>query len=145
MNTNQLLQTLIDAKGYESVNIDELNDSLDQLLEEYNAPKVPSSEVERIIRDANRDLMVGTWFLLKIGNSLFISKEKPEKTNTAWTIRKLDPTGWLQLNDDGSRFMKPPYSALTREDFNCLKLPEVTEEDSPLEIEIMPSGNVYFY
>lgn len=150
MNANQLLlQTLINAKGYESVNIDELNDSLDQLLEEYsapNVPKVPPSEIETIIKDANSSLIVGNWFLLKHGGHLYISKEKPLRIDSKnWTLEGLDHSGWMQLDEDGNTFWKAPYSALKREDFNCLELPEILDEDSPLEIEIMKSGNVYYY
>lgn len=69
MNENQLLQTLVDDKGVELVNIDELNAGLDRLLDEYNtpnAPKVPPSEIETIIKDANSNLIVGNWFYLNM-------------------------------------------------------------------------------
>lgn len=146
MNANQLLQALINAKGDKPVDIDELNAGLDQLLEEYNTPKVPSSEIETMIKDANKDLIVGNWFLLKHGGHLYISKEKPLRIDSKnWTLEGLDHSGWLQLDEDGNTFWKAPYSALKKEDFNCLELPEILDEDSPLEIEIMKSGNVYYY
>lgn len=149
MNENQLLQTLVDDKGVELVNIDELNAGLDRLLDEYNtpnAPKVPPSEIETIIKDANSNLIVGNWFLLKHGGHLYVSKEKPLRISSKnWILEGLDHTGWLQLDEDGNTFWKVPYSVLKREDFNCLELPEILDEDSLLEIEIMKSGNVYFY
>ena len=146
MNANQLLQALINTEDTEPVNIDELNASLDQLLEEYNSPKVSPSEVETVIKDTNRNLIVGNWFLLKHGGHLYISKQKPLRIDsTNWTLEGLAHSGWMQLDEDGSTFYHAPYSALKREDFNLLELPEVIEEDSPLEIEIMKSGNVYYY
>lgn len=106
---------------------------------------VPS---EKILEDLDKcisRLLVGTWFLLKENGHIYISKEEPTRVKSAWTLKSLKPIGWLQLDEDGSRFFAPPYSALTREMFNKLQLPEVLEENVPLEIEIMPSGNVYFY
>lgn len=84
--------------------------------------------------------------LLKHGGHLYVSKEKPLRISSKnWILEGLDHTGWLQLDEDGNTFWKVPYSVLKREDFNCLELPEILDEDSLLEIEIMKSGNVYFY
>lgn len=120
----------------EQVNIAELNDELDELLQE--SAKESSCSIN--------PLLVGTWFMVKIHNHIYVCKEQPERVGAAaWRIKALNPSGWLQLDEDGQKFGKLPYSDLTREEFNKLDLPEVTEENSPLEIEIMKSGNIYYY
>ena len=129
--------------------ISELNADLDQLLKdcaEATKVKIPSSEIEDIMDRALDNLIVGNWFLLRHGGHLYISKEKPLRIDSKnWTLEGLDHSGWMQLDEDGNTFWKAPYSALKREDFNRLELPEIVEEDSPIEIEIMKSGNVYYY
>ena len=118
------------------VNNVKLNDKLDELLQE---------SAEESSYSVN-PLLVGTWFMVKTHNHIYICKEEPEKVgSTAWRIKCLNPSGWLELDEDGQKFGKLPYSRLNREEFNKLDLPEVTEENSPLEIEIMKSGNVYYY
>jgi hypothetical protein len=118
------------------VDIDELNDELDELLQE--SAKESSCSIN--------PLLVGTWFMVKALNHTYICKEQPERVgSSAWRIKCLNPSGWLALDEDGQQFGKLPYSDLSREEFNKLDLPEVTEENSPLEIEIMKSGNVYYY
>ena len=119
------------------VDIDELNNELDGLLQE--SAEESSCSIN--------PLLVGTWFMVKAFNHTYICKERPERVgSTGWRIKCLDPSGWLALDDeDGQQFGKFPYSDLSREEFNKLDLPEVTDENSPLEIEIMKSGNVYFY
>ena len=106
---------------------------------------VPSEKILEDLDKCINRLLIGTWFLLKENGHIYVSKEKPVRVNTVWMLKGIGPIGFLQLDEDGSRFFAPPYSALTREMFNKLQLPEVLEENVPLEIEIMPSGNVYFY
>lgn len=100
--------------------------------------------------------LIGTWFLVKNHST----EEGPYSQDTM--IVKADSvtaegapegsfraihssSGWMSLDKENDGFIAKEYRDLTPADFNALKLPKVTVENSPLEIEIMPSGNVYFY
>lgn len=97
--------------------------------------------------------LVGTWFLVRNKNdqALMVTKAKAV-TPSSWSEGSFQAegseVGWMTI-DSGitSNFRKfiGEFSKLTPEDFKLLDLPEVTYENSPVEIEIMPSGNVYFY
>ena len=97
--------------------------------------------------------LVGTWFLVrnKGDQALMVTKAEaviPSSWNEGSFQTEGSEVGWMTI-DSGitSNFRKfiGEFSELTPEDFKSLDLPEVTYENSPLEIEIMPSGNVYFY
>jgi hypothetical protein len=93
--------------------------------------------------------LVGTWFLVrnKSDNALMITKAEkviPSEWNSGSFQAEGSTCGWMCLSESSRRFYGE-LSHLTPEDFNALDLPEVTYENSPVEIEIMSSGNVYFY
>lgn len=141
--TSQELCKALDNMNYDIEKVCQVQE-LRQEDYQWSGPISPKEILEDLDKCINR-LLVGTWFLLKEGGHIYISKEEPVRVKSAWSLKSLKPIGWLQLDEDGSTFFAPPYSALTREMFNNLQLPEVLEESIPLEIEIMPSGNVYFY
>lgn len=99
--------------------------------------------------------LVGTWFLVRnnaedgeFSHDLMVTRAESvipsECTNGAFESVKSE-SGWMSLDHEDDKFWKQGYEDITPADFKALKLPEVTYENSPLEIEIMPSGNVYFY
>lgn len=94
--------------------------------------------------------LVGTWFLVRNrGNGeLMVTKADkvvPSKFMPGSFMAEGMKSGWMNLSKDGRIFNTEEYADITREDFTSLRLPRVTYENSPLEIEIMPSGEVYFY
>jgi hypothetical protein len=95
--------------------------------------------------------LVGNWFLARNNDGdnhqLMVVKAesvKPSFHEGALCANGMK-SGWMSLDDENDRFITREFSDITPADFNALKLPEVTYENSPIEIEIMPSGNVYFY
>lgn len=100
--------------------------------------------------------LIGTWFLVKnhcdeegaYSQDTMIVKADSVTAEGALegSFRAIhSSSGWMSLDKENDRFPIKEYEDLTPADFNALKLPKVTVENSPLEIEIMPSGNVYFY
>lgn len=99
--------------------------------------------------------LVGTWFLVrnnagdgKWSNDLMVTKAEaviPSESDPGAFESVKSKSGWMSLDDEKDRFWKEDYDDITPADFNALNLPEVTYENSPVEIEIMPSGSVYFY
>lgn len=95
--------------------------------------------------------LVGTWFLVKNNTKNSTDRmickadsvHESEDTKGAF-VSIGSKTGWMCLDND-DHFWGEDYKDVSSDDFNALDLPEVTYENSPLEIEIMPSGNVYFY
>ena len=98
-----------------------------------------------------KEKLIGNWFLCRTPDGhLFITKDKPTTCLSGSFMIDKHPTefisGWLCLDPiGGSTFTHGEYQDITRKDFLCLDLPEVTKENPMLEIEIMPSGKVYFY
>lgn len=93
--------------------------------------------------------LVGNWFLVRNKNTedLMVVRAKkviPSRFSPGSFQAVEMESGWMCLNKDDRTF-NGEFSDITRHDFNALNLPEVTYENSPVEIEIMPSGNVYFY
>ena len=96
--------------------------------------------------------LVGTWFLVKNNTKNSTDRmickadsvHESEDAKGAF-VSVGSKTGWMSLDNESDRFWGEDYIDITPADFNALNLPEVTYENSPLEIEIMPSGNVYFY
>lgn len=99
--------------------------------------------------------LVGTWFLVKNGGTDGEFSQDRMVTKAEGVIRSdvsegsfeaiKSKSGWMSLDHEDDRFWSDEYEEVTPADFNALKLPKVTYENSPIEIEIMPSGNVYFY
>lgn len=95
--------------------------------------------------------LVGNWFLVRNNNKnnhqLMVVKAdgvEPSVHEGAFSAIGMK-SGWMSLDDENDYFWDNEFSGITPADFNALKLPKVTYENSPVEIEIMPSGNVYFY
>ena len=99
--------------------------------------------------------LVGTWFLVRnnvsegeYGQDLMVTKAKevvPSETSDGAFVCVESKSGWMSLDHENDRFWESEFEDITPADFNALKLPRVTYENSPIEIEIMPSGKVYFY
>ena len=96
--------------------------------------------------------LVGTWFLVrnnrKDNKELMVTRadfiEPSDRIDGSFVAVNL-VSGWMSLDDPKHNFLCSELKDLRPEDFTALNLPEVTYENSPVEIEIMPSGNVYFY
>lgn len=95
--------------------------------------------------------LVGTWFLVrnndKDNHQLMVVKAdgvEPSSHEGSFCAIGMK-SGWMSLDHEDDRFVASEYEDITPADFNALKLPRVTYENSPMEIEIMPSGKVYFY
>lgn len=95
--------------------------------------------------------LVGNWFLVRNNDGdnhqLMVVKAEgvePSSHNGAFSAIGMK-SGWMSLDDENDCFWSKEFDDITPADFNALKLPRVTYENSPVEIEIMPSGNVYFY
>jgi len=92
--------------------------------------------------------LIGNWYLYSHyeDGSLFITKDKPTLTeNGGCYLPDTSLSGWLDLDPESlSRGFACGYWNLTPADFLSLKLPRVPK-GKVIEIEIMPSGNVYFY
>lgn len=95
--------------------------------------------------------LVGNWFLVRNNcgdnHELMVVKAEsvePSSHNGAFCSIG-SKSGWMSLDNEEDRFWTREFSDITPADFNALKLPRVTYENSPIEIEIMPSGKVYFY
>lgn len=98
--------------------------------------------------------LVGTWFLVRNNTDsdhrLVVCRARRvipcPGTKGAFTAEGME-SGWMFLDDKdrSDSFGHSEFADITPDDFLALDLPEVTYKTSPLEIEIMPSGNVYFY
>lgn len=95
--------------------------------------------------------LVGNWFLVRNNTEsshdlMVVKAESVEPSSYKGAFCAIGmQSGWMSLDDENDRFWGKEFSDITPADFNALKLPKVTYENSPVEIEIMPSGNVYFY
>ena len=95
------------------------------------------------------DLIIGTWWLvaLKNGKRYLTKARKVTSTSRGFIHSPGQMKGWVGLDDnvqgtlitkEGDKKVKPEY-------FKNLNFPEVTNETSPIEIEIGKSGRVYTY
>lgn len=99
----------------------------------------------------NKEL-VGTWFLYMNRNGdVFVTKDEPQRTKTGAVCLKNINTyksGWMQLISSDATLIAPSFPVgdwtLKLSDFSNLRLPRL-KKNSIVEIEIMPSGKVYFY
>lgn len=97
----------------------------------------------------NKEL-VGNWFLYKNNaGDIFVTKDTPTDVNGFPYLERPKLSGWMQLTSaSGTSNIAPSFSigtwTLKPSDFNNLKLPRL-QDGKFIEIEIMPSGKVYFY
>lgn len=118
-----------------------------------DAPDIEYKPVRRSQKQSSSEFnqeLIGSWFLYKDSDGcLFVTKDKPTLTDNGCFLGEVRQSGWMSLvlcNGDpyhNDKFTCGDWT-LRSDDFNALKLPRVTEH-SIKEIEIMPSGKVYFY
>lgn len=92
-----------------------------------------------------RDEACGTWWYCVNGDGSrwLVDGDKPAKSLTGHYTFRNSKWGWISL--DNERFGKKDGVELKEIDFKGVEFPERTYEDGPLEIEIVKSGNVYWY
>lgn len=98
------------------------------------------------------DIICGTYWLVRNENgSLWLVQDKqaPTKTGRGSYIQHNSATMyWLQITEGANDWSyKEGDIRVTSKDFEPIlsKLPEVTYEGGPIEIEICKSGRVYYY
>lgn len=95
------------------------------------------------------DQIIGTWWLvaLRNGRRYLTKASKVTSVDESFVHSPGQMRGWVGLDDnthgllitkEGNKKVKPEY-------FKGLNFPEVTNETSPIEIEIGKSGRVYTY
>ena len=97
------------------------------------------------------DIIIGTWWLVALKNGrrylTKASKVTSLRNHGGFIHSPGQMKGWVGLDDnvqgtlitkEGDKKVKPEY-------FKDLNFPEVTNETSPIEIEIGKSGRVYTY
>ena len=84
-----------------------------------------------------KDEACGTWWYCvnRDGSRWLVDGDKPIKNSTEGYTSRNSELGWISLD-------YPTYGGI---DFKEVKFPNRTYEDGPLEIEIVKSGNVYWY
>lgn len=95
-----------------------------------------------------RDEACGTyWYCVnKNGSRWLTAGAKPERVNGCYRLGDGYSMGWLglDLNSSSSYALKDGIT-VGSQDFSECKFPEITYEDGPIEVEIVKSGNVYWY
>ena len=96
------------------------------------------------------DIIIGTWWLvaLKDGRRYLTKASKViRRAGGSFTHSPEQMRGWVGLDDDtwGTLITKEGDKKVKPEYFKDLNFPEVTNETSPIEIEIGKSGRVYTY
>lgn len=97
------------------------------------------------------DKICGTyWLCADKSGSLWLTKgnKAPVKIGECWFYRDRDsPMGWLQIGEGVADRCFINSEEIYASEFEPIlhKLPKVTFENSPLEIEICKSGRVYYY
>ena len=118
-----------------------------------NSSNIPDESVYTHQEDTSSKFnqeLIGNWFLYKdTDGCLFVTKDKPTLTDIGCFLGEVRKSGWMSLVlGDGEHYHNDKFTCgnwtLTSDDFNALSLPRVTVH-SIKEIEIMPSGKVYFY
>ena len=107
-------------------------------------------EWEVVPPDTFNKELIGNWFLYRnSAGDLFVTRDTPTIVGNFPYIPAPTLSGWMQLEcNSGSSNIAPAFQlgkwTLRPSDFNKLKLPRV-KDGTCVEIEIMPSGKVYFY
>ena len=96
------------------------------------------------------DRIIGTWWLvaLKDGRRYLTKASKViRRAGGSFTHSSDQMSGWVGLDDglQGLLFTKEGTKKVKSEYFKGLNFPEITNETSPIEIEIGKSGRVYTY
>ena len=93
------------------------------------------------------DRVCGTyWYCVNADGSKWLTNGgKPKKTANGCYILQRSPMGWLCLDREKDYTTSVGIERIYTKDFEGVKFPERTYEDGPLEIEIVKSGNVYWY
>ena len=95
------------------------------------------------------DQIIGTWWLvaLKNGRRYLTKASKVTRVGEGFVHSPGQMKGWVGLDDNtqGLLITKEGNKKVKREYFKGLNFPEVTNETSPIEIEIGKSGRVYTY
>lgn len=97
-----------------------------------------------------KDIIPGTYWLVadQDGNRSICQGEKPKCLLGGWvcsTKRDSNLMKWISLDCDVHDKAKKGEKIVTREDFKGLNFPKVSNENSPIEIEIGKTGRVYTY
>ena len=96
------------------------------------------------------DRIIGTWWLVALDNGkryLTKASKVTRRIGGSFTHSADQMKGWVGLDDDlqGTLITKEGDKKVKPEYFKGLNFPEVTNETSPIEIEIGKSGRVYTY
>lgn len=91
------------------------------------------------------DKVCGTWWYCvnANGSRWIVDGDRPKALGGHYTAQGTVKYGWICL--DGERYGVYKGTKISKEDFIGVKFPEIIYEDGPLEIEIVKSGNVYWY
>lgn len=96
-----------------------------------------------------KDYIIGTWWLIKTreGKRYLARASKVENTTCGVKHSGDKMKGWVGLDDNlrGRLITKEGDVVVARKDFEGINFPEMTDEYSPVEIEIGKSGRVYTY
>lgn len=97
------------------------------------------------------DKICGTYWLCRNKDSslwLLQHKEAPYKNGReGYRYDGNAIMTWLHIGENSNDYTCREGVKLSSRDFDCIlsKLPKVTYEDGPIEIEICKSGRVYYY
>lgn len=92
-----------------------------------------------------KEILTGTYWMVANGDDTraICQGEKPIKTkNSGWVIDNPD-MGWITIDNNLHTRAKRGDKILSKNDFQDLIFPEISYEESP--IEIGKSGRVYTY
>lgn len=98
-----------------------------------------------------KDTIAGTYWMVKWeGHRHIVRGPKPFKDRMGWITSKRTTMGWLCIEpgcteEHHRRVNTIGDNSITSKDFSKVKFPDITEEESPVEIEITKSGRVYRY
>lgn len=92
-----------------------------------------------------KDELCGTyWYCVnRNGSKWLVDGSKPIRSGGGYCSRENNMT-WLNIDNPCGRSYKNGIE-IHSSDFKEVKFPDRTYEDGPLEIEIVKSGNVYWY
>lgn len=94
-----------------------------------------------------KEILAGTyWLVANKNDSRAICKgKKPKKVEGLGWLLNSPEMGWITLDNDTYSRALYKGKILSRSDFQDLVFPDISCEESPMEIEIGKSGRVYTY